>query len=240
MSSRSRQVIDTALGFAPPSSRSAFPGRRRARRRPAQRWYLAALLARPNARPPTEGADHGRTDDQVCPVHRACRADGSDRRRRTPTRARRRPQRPGNPDDRGTGRRRRVFRGVRPRGLRGARVDRLGVPGFSGDRFPPLVGTDDRILATSVTAWWRYGGNGSGGSAGLDVNASCAAVQAPRPLTGAATDDLPGRQGPRGSPRGGRGRDVMPREAARPGGSDVVRDGEARRSLSSPPTVPTA
>jgi urate oxidase len=50
--------------------------------------------------------------------------------------------------------------------------------GFPRDRFTTLAETDDRILATSVTAWWRYGGNGSGGFAGLDFNASHAAIEA--------------------------------------------------------------
>ena len=44
--------------------------------------------------------------------------------------------------------------------------------GFPRDRFTTLVETDDRILATSVTARWRYT------DLGLDFNAAYAAIRA--------------------------------------------------------------
>ncbi|MGY2079580.1 factor-independent urate hydroxylase [Modestobacter sp. SYSU DS0657] len=43
--------------------------------------------------------------------------------------------------------------------------------GFPRDRFTTLAETDDRILATSVTAWWRYT------STALDWNAASAAIR---------------------------------------------------------------
>jgi urate oxidase len=44
--------------------------------------------------------------------------------------------------------------------------------GFPRDRFTTLPETDDRILATSVTAWWRYT------TTGLDWDAAHAAIRA--------------------------------------------------------------
>jgi urate oxidase len=49
--------------------------------------------------------------------------------------------------------------------------------GFPRDRYTTLAETDDRILATSVTAWWRYAATADELS-GLDFNALHAAVQA--------------------------------------------------------------
>ncbi|CAN5373866.1 urate oxidase [soil metagenome] len=46
--------------------------------------------------------------------------------------------------------------------------------GFPRDRYTTLQETDDRILATSVTAWWRYASPGSD----LDFNATYDAVRA--------------------------------------------------------------
>jgi urate oxidase len=44
--------------------------------------------------------------------------------------------------------------------------------GFPRDRFTTLAGTDDRILATSVTAWWRYA------ATDVDFNATYDGVRA--------------------------------------------------------------
>ncbi|NRQ48261.1 factor-independent urate hydroxylase [Aeromicrobium stalagmiti] len=51
--------------------------------------------------------------------------------------------------------------------------------GFPRDRYTTLQETDDRILATSVTAWWRYGGLADAGAAGgqVDFNSTYAAVR---------------------------------------------------------------
>ena len=62
---------------------------------------------------------------------------------------------------RGHGRRDRARAGrvgrVRDQGHGGAQVDRLEFRGFFAARFTTLAETDDRILATSLIARWRFG-----------------------------------------------------------------------------------
>ncbi len=48
--------------------------------------------------------------------------------------------------------------------------------GFPRDRYTTLGETSDRILATSVTAWWRYTAEAVAG--GIDFNATYAAIKA--------------------------------------------------------------
>ncbi len=49
--------------------------------------------------------------------------------------------------------------------------------GFPRDRFTTLAETDDRILATSVTATWRYGSGQARPPQGVDYDATYAAVR---------------------------------------------------------------
>jgi urate oxidase len=49
--------------------------------------------------------------------------------------------------------------------------------GFPRDRYTTLAETDDRILATSITAWWRHGPTHRDELTGLDFDASYAAVR---------------------------------------------------------------
>ncbi len=49
--------------------------------------------------------------------------------------------------------------------------------GFPRDRFTTLKETDDRILATSVTATWRYAAGGLDGLGRIDWNTTHAAVR---------------------------------------------------------------
>ena len=56
--------------------------------------------------------------------------------------------------------------------------------GFPRDEYTTLVETDDRILATSVTAWWRYT------SSDLDFNALYAAIRSALLETFASTHSL--------------------------------------------------
>lgn len=58
--------------------------------------------------------------------------------------------------------------------------------GFPRDRYTTLAETDDRILATSVTATWRYAGDGSG----IDYDAAYDAVRAAMLDAFAATHSL--------------------------------------------------
>ena len=76
--------------------------------------------------------------------------------RRRAARPRLRAHRPGDPHHRRPARRRHAPRRVRAQGLHGAEVDRLGVPRLPARPLHHPGETDDRILATSITAWWRY------------------------------------------------------------------------------------
>ena len=110
--------------------------------------------------------------------------------------------------------------------------------GFPRDRYTTLAETTDRILATAVTARWRY--------ANLDVDwdaalrrhqADPARIVRRQAQPGPAADAvLHGRAGARGAPRGGRDPDVDAEQAPLPG-RPVGRSGCPTTTRSTTPTT---
>ena len=115
--------------------------------------------------------------------------------------------------------------------------------GFPRDRFTTLAGTDDRVLATSVTAWWRYAdADPARDHDALHAVGRGAAARHLRrgALAGAPADgarDGRGRAG--GSPRDRRDPHLVPQQAPLPGRPRPRSGSTTRARSSSPPTGPT-
>ncbi len=105
--------------------------------------------------------------------------------------------------------------------------------GFPRDRYTSLAETTDRILATAVTARWRYVGTD------VDWAKSYAGVRriliesfAAKPQPGPAADAVPhGRAGAPGTPGGGRDPDVDAEPAPLPGRPQPVRPAQRQRGV---------
>ena len=113
--------------------------------------------------------------------------------------------------------------------------------GFPRDRFTTLAETDDRILATAVTARWRYA------DPELDFNAAYAAIRRQLLETFATTHSLAlqqtlyamGAAVLEARPEVAEIRFSMPEQAPLPRRSRARSGSTTRTRSSSPPTAPT-
>ncbi len=111
--------------------------------------------------------------------------------------------------------------------------------GFPRDRYTTLAETRDRILATAVTAWWRYQGDGRrlGGEPTAEARRHLLETFADDAQPLAAADAVrDGRGGAGGPARGGRGPAVAAEQAPLPGGPEPVRAEERQTRCTTPPT----
>ena len=105
--------------------------------------------------------------------------------------------------------------------------------GFPRDRYTTLAETTDRILATAVTARWRYASTDvDWAESYADVRRILLEAFAGQAQPGPAADPvLHGRAGAPGSPGGGRDPDVDAEQASLPGRPEPVRPAERQRGV---------
>ena len=109
-----------------------------------------------------------------------------------------------------------------------------GFKGFLKDKYTTLQETEDRIMATSLTARWRYEHTNvdDWNKAYDDIKRTMLEVFAGDLLPGPAADALPdGQGGAGGTPRGGRDQVLGAQQAPLRGRPVAVRRGEQQRGL---------